>query len=53
MVYKAAFIHMLFIDPFFAAYGLLVSGYIVSRFVISLVLPLGASRTGWSRTSRS
>jgi hyaluronan synthase len=36
VVYKAAFIHMLFIDPFFAAYGLLVSGYIVSRFGISL-----------------
>ena len=36
VVYKAAFIQMLTIDPFFAAYGLLVSGYIVSRFVISL-----------------
>ena len=29
VVYKAAFIQMLTIDPFFAAYGLLVSGYIV------------------------
>jgi hyaluronan synthase len=36
VVYKAAFIRMLTIDPFFAGYGLLVSGYIVSRFVISL-----------------
>lgn len=36
VVYKAAFIEMLVVDPFFAAYGLLVSGYIVSRFVISL-----------------
>jgi hyaluronan synthase len=36
VVYKAAFIQMLTIDPFFAAYGMLVSGYIVSRFVISL-----------------
>lgn len=36
VVYKAAFIQMLTIDPFFAAYGLIVSGYIVSRFVISL-----------------
>ncbi len=36
VVYKAAFIQMLTIDPFFAAYGLLVSGYIVSRFAISL-----------------
>ena len=41
VVYKAAFIHMLFIDPFFAAYGLLVSGYIVSRFAISLVYRSG------------
>ena len=36
VVYKAAFIQMLTIDPFFATYGLIVSGYIVSRFVISL-----------------
>jgi hyaluronan synthase len=35
-VYKAAFIQMVTIDPFFATYGLLVSGYIVSRFVLSL-----------------
>ena len=36
VIYKAAFIQMLTIDPFFATYGLIVSGYIVSRFVISL-----------------
>jgi len=36
VIYKAAFIEMLRIDPYFAAYGLLVSGYIVSRFLISL-----------------
>jgi len=36
VIYKAAFIQMLTIDPFFATYGLIVSGYIVSRFAISL-----------------
>src|SRR4051795_123372 len=36
VVYKAAFISALLDDPFFAAYGLTVSGYLVSRFVLSL-----------------
>src|SRR3954447_17491028 len=36
VVYKAVFIGALLDDPFFAAYGLAVSGYLVSRFVLSL-----------------
>jgi hyaluronan synthase len=36
VVYKAAFAGMLFIDPYFAAYGLVVAAYIVSRFVLSV-----------------
>src|SRR4051794_36110488 len=36
VVYKAAFIDALLNDPFFATYGLAVSGYLVSRFVLSL-----------------
>ncbi len=36
VIYKAAFIEMLRVDPYFAAYGLVVSAYIVSRFLISL-----------------
>src|SRR3954470_11074367 len=36
VVYKAAFIGALLEDPFFAAYGLAVSTYLVSRFVLSL-----------------
>src|SRR4051794_2606906 len=36
VVYKAAFVGALLDDPFFAAYGLAVSGYLVSRFVLSL-----------------
>src|SRR3954452_11899640 len=36
VVYKAAFISALLEDPFFAAYGLAVSTYLVSRFVLSL-----------------
>ncbi|MEA2316361.1 MAG: hyaluronan synthase [Solirubrobacteraceae bacterium] len=44
VVYKAAFIQMLTIDPFFAVYGLLVSGYIVSRFVLSLFYRAGKDR---------
>jgi hyaluronan synthase len=36
VMYKAAFVQMLTFDPFFTAYGLLVTGYIVSRFVLSL-----------------
>lgn len=37
VAYRAAFIEMLRVDPYFAAYGLVVSGYIVSRFLISLL----------------
>jgi hyaluronan synthase len=36
VAYKAAFIDALLDDPFFATYGLAVSGYLVSRFVLSL-----------------
>ena len=36
VAYKAAFINALLDDPFFATYGLAVSGYLVSRFVLSL-----------------
>ncbi|HEY3021286.1 MAG TPA: glycosyltransferase [Solirubrobacteraceae bacterium] len=36
VVYKAAFIDALLSDPFFATYGLAVSTYLVSRFVLSL-----------------
>ena len=36
VVYKAAFIQMVTHDPFFTAYGVVVSGYIVSRFAFSL-----------------
>src|SRR4051812_49350625 len=36
VVYKAAFLDALLEDPFFATYGLAVSTYLVSRFVLSL-----------------
>src|SRR4051795_1839176 len=36
VAYKAAFIDALLDDPFFATCGLAVSGYLVSRFVLSL-----------------
>jgi hyaluronan synthase len=36
VVYKAAFAQMLFIDPYFAAYGIVVAAYIVTRFALSL-----------------
>ena len=36
VVYKAAFIEMVTIDPYFAVYGLVVCAYIVSRFVLSV-----------------
>jgi hyaluronan synthase len=36
IAYKAAFIDALLDDPFFATYGLAVSAYLVSRFVLSL-----------------
>lgn len=37
VVYKGAFWEMLFLDPYFATYGIVVAGYIVSRFVLSLL----------------
>jgi hyaluronan synthase len=36
VLFKALFIQSLFIDPLLAAYGLLVCGYVLLRFVISL-----------------
>jgi hyaluronan synthase len=36
VAYKGAFLQALVVDPLFAAYGLIVCGYIVSRFVFSL-----------------
>src|SRR5690349_20167918 len=36
IAYKAAFLDALLDDPFFATYGLAVSAYLVSRFVLSL-----------------
>lgn len=36
VVYKAAFARMLFIDPYFATYGIVVAAYIVTRFALSL-----------------
>ena len=36
LAYKAAFLDVVTVDPFFAAYGLLVCAYILSRFAISL-----------------
>lgn len=36
VVYKGAFARMLFIDPYFATYGIVVAAYIVTRFMLSL-----------------
>jgi hyaluronan synthase len=36
-VFKGVFVTALAVDPLFAAYGLLVCGYIVSRFLFSLI----------------
>ena len=36
VAYKGAFLQVLFVDPLIAAYGLIVAGYIVSRFAFSL-----------------
>ena len=36
VVYKAAFWRMVFVDPVFELYGLIVSSYIISRFGLSL-----------------
>src|SRR5205085_6750623 len=37
VVYKAAFVEMLTVDPLLTAYGLVVCGYIVSRFLFSMI----------------
>jgi hyaluronan synthase len=37
VVFKAAFVQAIMVDPVLTAYGLLVCGYIVSRFVLSLL----------------
>jgi hyaluronan synthase len=44
VAYKAAFIRVVTVDPFFAVYGLLVCTYILSRFVISLFYRPGRYR---------
>src|SRR5439155_20172065 len=36
VLYKAAFLEMLTIDPYFAVYGIVVALYIVSRFALSV-----------------
>lgn len=36
VVYKGAFARMLFIDPYFATYGIVVAAFIVTRFALSL-----------------
>jgi hyaluronan synthase len=37
LLYKAAFVEMLLVDPLLTAYGLLVCAYIISRFALSLI----------------
>jgi hyaluronan synthase len=37
VVFKAAFVEAITVDPWLTVYGLLVCGYIVSRFVLSLI----------------
>src|SRR5919199_5297247 len=36
VLYKAAFLEMLTIDPYFAVYGIIVALYIVTRFALSV-----------------
>ena len=36
LAYKALFARMVFFDPYFTVYGIIVVGYIVSRFAVSL-----------------
>jgi hyaluronan synthase len=36
VVYKAAFLRVLFVDPWFGAYGIIVCAYILTRFGLSL-----------------
>lgn len=44
VAYKAIFIEMVFVDPFFAIYGLTVCAYILSRFFLSLFYRPGKGR---------
>ncbi|MEX2195521.1 MAG: glycosyltransferase [Thermoleophilaceae bacterium] len=44
VAYKAVFVEMVLIDPFFAIYGLTVCGYILSRFLLSLFYRPGKGR---------
>ena len=44
VVYKAAFIEAIPLDPYFALYGLVVATYILSRFAISLFYRSGRDR---------
>ena len=44
VAYKSAFIRIVTVDPFFAIYGLVVCGYILSRFAISLRYRSGGYR---------
>jgi hyaluronan synthase len=44
VVYKAAFIESIPLDPYFALYGLVVAAYILSRFAISLFYRPGRDR---------
>jgi hyaluronan synthase len=44
VAYKAVFVEMVLIDPFFTVYGLTVCGYILSRFFLSLFYRPGKGR---------
>jgi hyaluronan synthase len=44
VAYKAAFAEVVTSDPFFAAYGLVVAAYLLSRFVVSLWYVPGPER---------
>ena len=48
VVYKAAFIESIPIDPYFALYGLVVATYILSRFALSALLSPGQATTASS-----
>jgi hyaluronan synthase len=37
VLFKAAFVQAIFVDPYLTAYGLVVCAYIVSRFLLSLI----------------
>ena len=44
VVYKAVFVEMVVVDPFFSIYGLTVCAYILSRFFLSLFYRPGKGR---------